>query len=677
MSSMSPFKQQVSSTVVGNLFDRASAWKGRSVHAAVRNPAYVKITANGKTIPNMGDDFSSVYGGGHFKPPPILKSVTIQSGGDFGLLLELHATIQCHTLDQFKSVESTFLHPGTIIDTTFGYGVPAVAGYSKGSTIKEFKVATYSFATTSEGFWEARLTAVAAGIAMQKIDMGTRIDHPGFYILPEGGKKAKVTNITELIEWDAQLRGSVSLEDVPDRTVATISESSKHSGQYTVGLAIYNNDHLENSKFGASIINNYLETATQNNKTSNSVYVSLEYIVNRLVNHYIFDTYDRITFAKDKPAWQKCKVKFDPVLSLSYPIGELVSAYPTQVLFIGPGGVNGDRGNYKNSGGKGKDFSDVLGDKKLVTSVIKQGPETRCTVDPKYIMINRDVIYSALGKEYSPEVKADKTDAKQEAEGMIDLESFFGKIFNAISEASGGSIKYRLSMHPAIHQGNANLQYYNELYIFDETNGNLGSAIDCVVFNPIEADQSTRSCLLTSEVGSSEYQMSLFGGHHKKAEPLKAIGKSLGPSAPGSQGYTIPTVSEILGLDTSEAGKAKADLKQIIVDPGPLADSAFDEIHMRSIADQLGTLRKVTTDSKKIDMLMYPGINMEAELDGIWGFAPGNAIISNQLPGNYFDAQAYFLVTSVTNEFSAETSDWMTKLSGMLAFHSKVNYKRL
>jgi len=641
--SKSPYKRQPDGALFGLLSERLETWTaGTNPQAASRNPAWCKVYGNGKSVPTDQDDFESLYRSS-LKPGPILKDVTLKNGGDFGLIMELEVTIQCHTKEDFIQIENSFLRPGTNVRVEFGYGHLWPTGYQESNNIKGFKVATYAFNTTAEGFWIAKFKAVSPGVALRAINMGMTVEKDVSRKYKGESDVAIVTGIPDLIAYDCQVNGQHSVDSMDDGEVVIPGGGKKGA------IVIYKPNHLHGwlaNSFGV-----YGDTNGVT-ETDNIVYLTLEYVVERLINGEILKQYSKMIHENHRPDFDKLAVKFDSVLSKSYTDQGLYSAWPTKILFMGL-----NRGNYKANNGNGKDFEGDANKNPAVMCLTKAG--TRLEVDLKKILIERSLVLSALEDSYSEKQVAATNDGKESTEGLISLDTFFKKLFNEISKASGGMIKLRLAQHPDIHKGGGGKLPY-EMYIFDENNGRFGGSLPCWTFDPIDGDGSIRSCTLTSNVGSNEYQAALFSGQMKQADPVQECCGNM------DNGNTEGR--------TTKRDDAFESMGQILRNPGSLGNDKFDPIHMKTLEGCLGALRYGAPDGKGNDMLMYAGLGIDVEIDGIYGFLPGNAISTTQLPKGYNDAKAYFFVESVTHAFQGDTSDWSTKLEGKLAFNDDVTY---
>jgi len=645
--SNSPYKSTPSESTISDLKSRSNIWhNGPHIDSKTRNPAWITVTGKGMTVTSDTHVTKEVYlGGGRFKPSPILSSVNITCGGDFGLILELEATITCFTKSDFERVEAAFLFPGTDISTKFGYGNSRRAGYSGGS-IKGFTTAQYKFNTDENGHWIAQFTAIAPGQGLLDLNTGMKIKGGEKYIVDKG-VSGIVQSLAELIAYDAQVNGQKSIDEASNGTIIAINCKGRSSGK-TGHIAIYHPDHLINNEMGAVITTALGQKKSEANSTKNIVYVTLGYIVDRLINERLLGAYDAISGTKKI---QACKILFDEKLSKSYIAKDAISAWPTKVLILG-----NSKGNYKNYIGEGKNFEECT-DLSSVTSNVGI-KSSRSVIKFEKILIERSCILDGLTDLYEPKRESETLSPKEDEEGVLELEQFFNKIFNLISQATGGAIKLRLASHPSIFEKSGK---ESNLYIFDENNG-LSESIKCVVFNPIDADGSTRSCQLTSDAGSKTYRRALFAGTMKSTDPLHEPTNQQVKNA-----ETAGRINKL--LECTEA------INDIVYEPGALGSSQFDDIQQRALEEAMGGLRLCVSESKKYDMLIYPGIGIDITLDGVWGFLPGNAISTTQLPRRYHSANSYFFVREVVHSF--QDSDWSTRLSGQISFHESVNYINL
>lgn len=646
-----PYRQVFTDDALSNLSSRLATYQnGLWINAVNRNPAYCVVTGEGVTVPQDTISFESTYSKGDFrKADPLLKSVTItqNASGDTKLIIEADVTIQCHTKTQFEKLETAFCKNGKLVSFTWGYKNPRGPGYGSKS-IDGFTVSTYSFNTTPEGFWIINFKAIAPGITIEQLAVNFKVDTSKKREFKLEGKTYPVTSLIELITYWAQANGQRAIDDAKNGEVI--------KPDMGVGaIVIYDPEHLHSKDGIAGGIARVLD-ASQNNettKTNNIVYITLETLI-EMINRELLPEYGKTVTAEQKAEFNKLKLKFHSEYSFSYVDTECRSAMPTKVLILGAN----DIGNYKNEQKKGKDFLEGVTNPAAITAATAGPIPGRNTIDLKKILIERTVVLSALSAVFKEDKPAEKINAKTIQEGSVKIKEVFQKIFQAIKEATGDTISLVLSMSPEVYTKGAKSAY--DLYVFDENNG-YTSRQEVWVLNPIDGDGTTRSCEIKSEVGSETFQAAAFSATLKQND---AVSEANGEIQNGTNDGRSKNYKE-----------AKQKIKEIIKSPGTLGDSAFDNTHMQALRDQLNTLRHGAPESKGSDLMIYPGLGITAELDGIWGIHPGCGIFTTQLPMKYRNNNTYFFVSSVTQTFSGESSDWSTKLEGMLTMFKEVDYK--
>lgn len=656
---MNPFRRNPTGNAISDLKARASKYRnGPHYDAATRNPAWIRITGKGPkagksgtyTIPKEQNTFAEAYGN-HFKPSPILSDATITFGGDFGLTMTLEATIECHLKSDFELVEKAFLYPGSIIDLSFGYGNPRPSGYSDGHKFTGFRTATYSFNTTEQGFWIAKFKAVAPSEAAKTLDMSTSIFASNLTYL-DGGKTYKVHGIAELMAHDAQVNGQKSIDELADGE--TITSFKSHGYKESPGACVvFTSDHLKSGGVMANFAASMMATigggtSSEVTESKNIPYYTLEYLVNRVIMGQLKETQNAGIHPKDKDDFKKVSIKFHPKYSKSIIDFHIQSGSPTKILLLGS-----SLGDYLNSKGAGKNFEKApaikLGSVKCVTKTESGKNE----IDFKKILIERSTILAALGDIDKARPQANNTDVKQFQEGVINVETFLNNVFNQIKAATGGAIALRLIQNP--DEGDS---AKFEQIIIDENYG-VADTLQCIVFDPIDGDGSTRTCSVSSGVGSQEYKAGMFAGAMRKGDSVMAA----------KEAY-----SDVESQRAIQYAKEVIKQKEIVKSPGALGDSHFDAVQQDALMNCMGSLRQTSQNSDKYDLSMYPGMGIDVSLDGVWGFVPGNAISSTQLTSGYFKTN-YFFVKQVVHTFSQ--SDWETRISGILSFYSNIKYNYL
>lgn len=623
---------------------------------SVRNPAYVYITGHDKSCAGGGGTMSlprgdetieetyRYYGGG-IKPGPDLEGVDIEYAGDQGLARRISGTIRCYTIKDFEQVQKHFLLPGNEIDVKFGYkktwGVPQSEVRLKG-----FTVATFAFSTTQEGFWTATFTAVSAATALKNLDLQITVcngcpgkDNNIVYFTGKEEKRHPVKGVAQLITADAQVNGQISIDDFKDGEVITWFKDYTPSGNERAAIVIYKGNHLRDPVQGATAWFNSLWGMDEVTSANSQVFCSLGYIVNRVINNQLLRAMG-CGVATDKEKFDKIKIVFHPEYSKCKISEFITSADPTTVLLLG-------HADYRNFEVDGKNFDADCTNLGAVKCKIGAGD-----INLQNILIHRNVINEIfLTTSKKREAESDSTDIKDTKEELINITDFFQKLSDHISKCVGGSISLRLVENP---------DNLFELMVIDQNFG-VTDKLDCIVFDPIDGDGSTRSCTVQSNVGSEEYKAAMFVGSSKKGDSVAAI-----------RGCT----DTLKPVRADEYSKAFLDVYQIIVNPGNLGENYFKGTEIDALKSAMSRLHKNNPDTATNETVHYPGLSISMEIDGVWGFIPGNAISSTQVPKAWRNQyKSYFMVTKVNHVFSQ--SDWSTKVDGILAYYPNVNFVEL
>jgi hypothetical protein len=306
--------------------------------------------------------------------------------------------------------------------------------------------------------------------------------------------------------------------------------------------------------------------------------------------------------------------------------------------------------NYKNFKKEGKNFDEVCQNLSAVKCKTQLGEFA--DIKLHNILIHRDVVAAAMQSATKVrKSESDNTDIKDTGEEVINIIDFFEKISDHISQAVGGAISLRLVEDPD------NLE---KLIVVDQNSG-LTDKLVCVVFDPIDGDGSTRSCTVQSNVGSEEYKAAMFVGSSKKGDPVSAL---KGCSTQLQQNRKM------------RYGEALDDAFQIVWNPGNLGKNNFNGQEINALKSAAATMYKNNPNAAINENVHYPGLSISMEIDGVWGFIPGNAISSTQVPKKWReDYKSYFMITKVSHKFSQ--SDYSTGIEGILAYYPNINYVEL
>lgn len=620
-----------------------------------RNPAWVQLsgvcgscdpTAPNITLPVNESTWAQTYGGGNFKPSPLLQRVSIEYGGDWGLAQKLSATIQCFNEKDFKSVVETFLLPGNKITVKFGYASADSVWHSKsqGKTLSGWRTATFGFTTGEHGSWICNFTAVSSATALKGTDMlnivgdgSLKYDIAGEH---DSTDIMTVRSIMELIASDAQRNGQDSLDVLKDGQVFTEKDLTGYDpGDVKfrdAAMALFTSNHiLKLHERAFSKFTNWIGiTESDQVDGKYQVYVTLGYIVNRIVNDQLLKTVLRGIGEKDKTDFSKLKIEFSKDYSYATFPPPIRSGDPLTVLLLGQ-----RRGNYKSEkSSAGKDFEEKLSNAAAVTC------SSGDIIDLKKILVHKDVVKAALSAATKvEEAKADSTGVKDTKDEVISLADFFKKIFDMIGDATGGTLALRLVE-------DVEDEDKNTFIIVDQNSGGK-TKIDCVVLNPIDGDGTTRTCDIQSNVGSEEYRASMFIGNSRKGDPSTVMRQC------------TPDLDNAREKSWKEALVA---FKELVYNPGVLGKSNFDGKHIGALKSTMSTLFRNRPKAVESETIHWPGMQLTAQLDGIWGLVPGCAISTTQLLKEWRSAGLYFRVQSVTHTF--EESDWSTTVEGLMSY---------
>lgn len=646
---MNPFRRNPENGAIGVLFDRKKLLvNGPHYKAATRNPAWIKVTGTGnscigtvvKQLPEDSNTFNETYApSSRLKLKPILKNVSIEYGGEYGLAQTISITIECYNRPDFEEIEKAFLLPGNTIKASFGYGRSWNPSDQQGISAGPFRVVAFNFTTTTEGYWVATCKAVAAAEALKDIEVSSIIKDKNLKY--KGGNKTyPVIGMAELIAYDAQKNGATSIDELQD------GETIKPSGGGA--LVVYHANHLFATKIGSfiNVMVNKFDSKTEAESTHNVVYITLEYIIKRLLMGQIKEEIGKGIITKDAADFKKLDIIFDPDMSYSWTNIHLRSGSPLTCLIMGE-----KKGNYLNGSNEGKDFEKDCKNLSAVKAVEKiEG--SRQKVVHKHILLERTLVVKAFSEAAKTrQSTSDSVDVKDTKDLVLPIEDFLKKIFDHIGVCTGGAIQLRLAVHP---------KNSNHLVVIDQNNGKAKEDLQVVVLNPIDGDGSTRSCTIQSNVGSEEYKAYMFGLSRK------------GDGAMSVRGCKEESDTKKQGSLYSDAGSA---IQKLLYQPGTLGANQFGAIQENALIQAIGTLSKSAPDSKKYEMVPYLGMAIEVELDGVYGFIPGNGISTNQLSPHYFKNKNYFQIKTVVHHFADST--WTTNISGIMTFYKDVVFKYL
>jgi hypothetical protein len=646
-----------------NLLDKVQTANGQS--ASVRNPCWVQITGRDKScggggsisLPKEQTTWDTTYRP-NFKPSPDLESVNLENGGDRGLARKISATIRCYSITDFEQVQKYFLLPGNEIDVRFGYkntwGVPQPI-----TTLTNYKVASFSFNTNSEGHWIATFTAVSSGTAIRNLDMQIVVCNgcnaingngqsgtsgPLFFLTGQDKLKHSVKGVAQLIASDAQKNGDKSIDELEDGEVITsFKDYSPGSQDQSAAIVVYNGDHLRGmwqtfTGWIGGIVKNTSLASNEVESANNQVFVSIGYVVNRILNDQLLRSLS-CGVAHERKEFSILKIEFDPEYSKCKIAQGITSGDPINVLLLGDA-------NYKNSSGAGKDFD---ADCKNLGAV---KCNTSGDIKIQNILVHRDIISSAFSEATQKrEANADQVDVKDTGNEVINVINFFEKVADQISACTGGAIALRLIEHPTDNQ---------KMLVVDQNYG-VTDTLQCIVFDPVDGDGSTRTCEVQSNVGSQEYKAAMFVGSSKNGDSVSALRNC---------------TNELKEQREKEYSKAKTDKDSLLKNPGNVGQNKFNGQDINALKSVMGRLYHNNPQTATDESVHYPGLSISLEIDGVYGLTPGNAVSSTQVPRKWREQyKSYFMVTTVNHKF--QQSDWSTTINGILAYYPNIQYIQL
>jgi hypothetical protein len=640
------------------LLNQTQYSSGKTILA--RNPAYVVITGKDNScggggtmsLPIVQNTWDAVYQPS-LKMSPDIESVQLEYGGDWGLARKVTAVIKCYKLSDFERIQKHFLLPGN--DITIKFGRNNSWGIDNSGDLHGFKVATFAFSATAEGVWSCSFTAVSASTAIKNLDMQAIVcngcnpvagtgpsgnNGPLKFITGKNEQKNAVKGVAQLIASDAQKNGETSINQIPDGHVVTegdlLDYNPETNDNKKAALVIYTGDHLRKNNGVVDWVGSFFTTPKSEVEfTNNQVFVSLGYVVHRIIDDQLLRSLT-CQIAQERNEFNKLKVIFDPIYSKCKVAQGITSGDPVNVLLLGDA-------DYMNNNGNGKNFDTDC--KNLGAVKALNGTD----VELHNILIHRDVVVDSFNRAtFKRNSESDNTDVKDTKQEVVNIIDFFSNISDAISSSTGGAISLRLVEHPKLS---------NILVVVDQNYG-MFSKLDCIVFDPIDADGSTRTCAVQSNVGSQEYKASMFVGSSKNGDAISAL-RNCEPKLTG-----VKTLEHLLGL---------TDKKVIIKDPGNLGENNFNGQDINALKSAMCRIHKNNPKAKDNETIHYPGLSISLEIDGAWGIVPGNAVSSTQIPKKWRNSfNSYFMVTKVTHNF--QDSDWVTNIDGILSYYPNINY---
>jgi hypothetical protein len=498
----------------------------------------------------------------------------------------------------------------------------------------------------------ANFTAVSSATAIKNLDMqsivcnGCQGGGEGiYYITGQDNTKHKVVGIAQLIAADSQKNGQYSIESIEDGDVIDYFAQYKSdpelyavtpTGVAAAAIVVYTGDHLRSTDSKWFGWTDTKPEVSEVDTTNNQVYLSLGYVVNRMINDQLLRNLASCVGKDDQEDFKKLKVDFHPKYSFAKIPSNIASGDPLSVLLLG-------NANYKNLKGEGKNFDKDCKQLNKVKSHDGQG-----NINLRNIMVHRNAVASAVtAASKKRESESDNTDVSDTKNEVVNIIDFFEKLADIISGATGGALALRLVEDPDDQK---------KLIVVDQNFGKLKDALQCYVFDPIDGDGSTRTCEIQSNVGSQEYKAAMFVNSSEKGDISSAI-RGCEP--------------QLKTAKKKSYNRAIDDAYKLVVDPGNLGSNKFNGQDINALKSAVASMVKNDETSQENKTIHYPGLSISVDIDGVFGITPGMAVSTTQIPKAWRNTyKSYFMVTRVTHTF--QQSDWSTKIDGIL--YKNINY---
>lgn len=653
------------------------------------NPAYVILTGicnkcdkeSTYTLPVDKSTWELTYNNGTY--PPIIESVKLSYGGDHGMTQALEATIRCFDYESFERVTNNFLLAGNDVNITFGNSTNTNnynSGEQQSVTLEKFRVATFSFSTEGAE-WVGKFTAIATAEGLKAIDMGMPPDIQVFY--KKAGKQEnetegiRATSIAEVVEADAQRDGEKSenifKEDYTGYVLSDFDNYTKEDYKKTpsenlmspnAAMVIYTSKHLEKDTESVrreKIIGGWgggsYTPKNSSNTSENEIYMTLGYIVDRLINQGIIRSYKKAIDqdSKDYNTFKDLRIGFHKDFSYTELISkpfQLQSGDPTSVLILD----DGIMGNFSVGTRLGMNFNNlkpIEGSKKH--NVIAN--ELIFGINLSKILINKRVLINALNSStQEPINESTNVDQADQQDKVIDVTSFFRKLFGTIKECTGGMVSLTLSYDVGENDSNT-------LYIVDQNYAGL-DPLKCFVFDPIKGDGNVIDASISSNGGSKEYRTSMYLNVAKKSTIINKLRECESKQEEG-----IKNLYEKLDLVNQYNDLTQATISNQL---SPLLVSEkFNGVTISKFKSLMNTLYNMTLGSQsKFNNINFPAIELSLTIKGTWGIITGNAVATTHIPMSWLKKGIYFTVTEVTHNF--QNSQWTTDIRAILTFHNNL-----
>lgn len=557
---------------------------------------------------------------------PFLQKVVVKVDGELGLLLRAEFTFSVDTDADFAQYSKVFLSPNKLVTINYGWS-RRHPGYQDNKKGLWKDLVIYDFSWEYDSSAQRYIcTTKAMGQAATIEDCEYAVNLPntaGLSIIKasfdaNGNRSAvsyPVKSVTDLVIYDAQADKALY-----DGKTSVDVDVKAVSGGHIVTL------NMLDSNWFSRLLAKILPAGFIKPSKTPKIYVSLNYLVNRIINEQVIDYH--YTSAAFK-ATTRPKYQLDNATSIEG-VELLFSPDPGTIAFPG-----GDAGSYLTADGLyGIDFNQAIG---------KNGYEA-CIQGNKLILGNILISLDALRtinreveKSRDEKSKSEKTNESTKPTVVMPIKDFIAKISALVNNNTGGLVDLTTySDEDGLKEGKPIINITDRNYKGEATTTPLEFN------NRFPGDGVTLNATITSEVP-------------KDAVALNAYASNISGTA-----------ARKLSLDEKIA-EAKRQVKyQFAAEALPairtdeLPSSEFDE---DAIQAATAAIRKYVQNRpieavEKNNNTPYP-LKLKLQVAGVEGFRFGDLITLKGLPEQY-RTSICFRVLRYTQTF--ESNKWVTDI---------------
>ncbi len=579
-----------------------------------RRNAWVTVDAGGFTLPKDEKTFDELYVRASGKPTVNLNSVEVSMKGDYGLLRSVKVQFTCFDRDTFLQAEKACLRPNREVSVQYGYVNPSYGG--GGGDMEDLRVSAFNWTINDKNQYVCTFTAIGPTNVLAEFNIACQIKDTNLTFMQPRlfgkDKEVTVTSLSGLIEYDAQQSTGEPSEEVEDATWI------RGDAGGTIGIF----DEPRTGLFAklVSWLPNWITKFLGQDKM---LYVTLEYIVERLINDQILSQ-----------ATKTMKGRFMAIAAEGYVVKGMCSSDPMNIMYLG----DGDIGNYADPSNEnlGKNW-DPNGD----------GPQCYVgeALDSANILFNKDFVVDAFEEakvQMEVEKKDAKTDGGKSGKNGVSLRVFFDQLFKKIEETSGGWWQFGLTESESDSK---------TLLIVNRNQGAGG--INALQFDPINGDAVTRSTSIECSPSADDVYQAMCN-QQKEATTPDEVSKAGGEEEEEEE----PEVTHEEAIEILKKHRTET------------APGGFDKGLVEEMTNAQNTLISTIPKPKLKENanIPYP-MKLNITLDGTSGFRFGDLVTSTALPEALSTAAICFRVTEVVHTF--DNNDWKTTLTTICDISAK------